>query len=66
MDVNAIASAATGLSQARTADAVSVAVLKKALDIQAQGAAQLVQAATQSMQTTNNPPHLGNNIDLFA
>lgn len=66
MDVNAIASAATGLSQARTADAVSVAVLKKALDIQAQGALQLVQAATQSMQTTNNLPHLGNKIDLLA
>ncbi|MCX7171618.1 MAG: YjfB family protein [Proteobacteria bacterium] len=66
MDVTAIASAATAMSQARTADAVSVAVLKKALNIQAQGALQLVQAATQSAQTTNNLPHLGNKVDFFA
>lgn len=66
MDVTAIASLATEMSQARTADAVSTAVLKKALDLQAQGAAQLVQAATQSMQAINNPPHLGNRIDLMA
>lgn len=66
MDVNAIASAATEMSQVRTADAVSTAVLKKALDLQAQGAIQLVQAATQSMQTTNNPSHLGNKVNTFA
>lgn len=66
MDVNAIASVATQMSQARTADAVSVAVLKKALDLQGQGALQLVQAATQSMQAVNNPPHLGNNINVFV
>ena len=66
MDVTAIASAATEMSQARTADAVSVAVLKKSLDLQAQGAAQLVQAAAQSMQAASNPPHLGSRIDTFA
>ncbi|MDD5176151.1 MAG: YjfB family protein [Sterolibacterium sp.] len=66
MDVTAIASAATEMSLARTADAASVAVLKKALELQAQGALQLVQAATQSMQATSNPPHFGNNIDVFA
>lgn len=66
MDVNAIASVATHMSQARTADAVSMAVLKKALDLQGQGALQLLQAATQSMAAVNNPPHLGNNINLFA
>lgn len=66
MDVNAIASVATQMSQARTADAVSVAVLKKALDLQGQGALQLLQAATLSMAAVNNPPHLGNNVDLFA
>jgi hypothetical protein len=41
-------------------------VLKKALDLQAQGAAQLVQAAVQSMQTISNPPNLGNQVDTFA
>ena len=66
MDVSTIAAAATELSQARTADAVSVAVLKKALDIQSQGAAQLVQAATQSMATVASASHLGNSINVFA
>lgn len=66
MDVSALAAVATEMSQVRTATAVSTTVLKKALDIQAQGAAQLIEAATQSMQTANNPPHLGNTVDTFA
>ena len=47
MNVTGIAAAATEMSQARTADAVQMAVLKKALDVQAQGALQLVEAAAQ-------------------
>jgi hypothetical protein len=66
MDVNAIASAASQISQAGTADAVSIAVLKKALDLEAQSAALLVQAATQPMQTSSNPPNLGNRLNTFA
>ena len=66
MDVTAISSTAMEMSQLRTEDAVSTTVLKKALDIQAQGALQLLQAATQSMQTINNPPHLGNKIDVLV
>ncbi len=65
-DVNAIASAATAMSQARTADAVSMAVLKKALALQGQSALQLIQAATQPAPTPANPPHLGNSVDTFA
>ena len=64
MDVSSIASIATELSQARTADAVSIAVLRKALDIQEQGALQLIQALP--LATTVNPPNLGNSIDTFA
>ena len=64
MDVSEIAATATATSQARTADAVQLAVLKKALDIQAQGAMQLVQAASQVIP--NNPPNLGNRVDTFA
>ncbi len=52
------------MSQARTVDAVQIAVLKKALDIQAQGAMQLVEAAAQVIP--NNPPNLGNHIDTSA
>ncbi|MCK9285628.1 MAG: YjfB family protein [Rhodocyclaceae bacterium] len=63
MDVTALASVATQMSQARTGEAVQVAVLRKALDVQAQGALQLIQAAALQ---TNNPPHLGNVVDTFA
>ncbi|MCM8620750.1 MAG: YjfB family protein [Candidatus Accumulibacter sp.] len=64
MNVNGIAAAATEMSQARTADAVQMAVLKKALDVQAQGALQLVEAAAQKVP--NNPLHLGNRVDTSA
>jgi hypothetical protein len=60
MDVGAIASASTEMSQVQTADAVQVAVLKKAMDIQEQSALQLLQAVP------NNPAHLGNNVDQFV
>lgn len=60
MDVGAIASLATQMSQVQTADAVQVAVLKKAMDIQEQSALQLLQAVP------SNPAHLGNNVDQFV
>ena len=44
MDTSAIASLATELSQARTGDAVQIAVLRKAMDIEAAGALQVLQA----------------------
>ncbi len=64
MDVADIAAAVPALSQARVTNAVQMAVLKKAMDIQAQGAMQLVQAVTKNI--TSNPPHLGNGIDTIA
>jgi hypothetical protein len=63
MDSLAIASLATEMATTRTQQAAQVAVLKKAMELQGQGAIQLLMAATQ---TTNNPPHLGNNVDVFA
>lgn len=60
MDVSAIASVATEMSQTQTAQAVQIAVLKKAMDIESQSALQLLQAIP------SNPPNLGNNVDLFA
>lgn len=60
MDVSAIASLATQMSQVQTSEAVQVAVLKKAMDIQEQSALQLLQAVP------NNPPNLGNNVDQFV
>lgn len=64
MDVMGIASVATEMAQARTASSVQMAVLKIALNAQAQGASQLVQAAAQTIP--NNPPHLGQRVDVFA
>lgn len=59
-----VASAASGAaSQASTGDAVAITVLKKALDIEAQGALQLIQALPA---TPSNPPNLGNGVDTFA
>lgn len=60
MDVSAIASLATEMSQNQTAQAVQIAVLKKAMDIEAQSAMQLLEAVP------SNPPNLGNNVNLFA
>lgn len=65
MDTSAIASLATNMSQASTEQAVQLAVLKKAMDIQANGALQLLQALP-APAAVNNPPHLGNGVDTFA
>lgn len=61
MDVTSIAATASALSAARQGDAVQLAVFKKALDAQAQGALALINALPPV-----NPPHLGNHIDVTA
>jgi len=63
MDTSAIASLATQMSTARTQQAAQIAVLKKAMELQGQGAIQLLMAATQNY---NNPAHLGKHIDTQA
>lgn len=63
MNVNGIAAAATEMSQARTAEAVQMAVLKKAIDVQEKGALQLLEAASP---VASNPPNLGNRVDISA
>lgn len=62
MGVSEIGSMSTALSSAQTGDAVSV--LKKALEVEGQGALQLVLSATQT--AANNPPHLGQSVDVKA
>jgi hypothetical protein len=64
MDVSSAASLASRLSQARVGDAVSTLVFKKALDLQAHNAAQLLAALPQSAPV--NPSHLGQHIDVRA
>ncbi|HSG21817.1 MAG TPA: YjfB family protein [Azonexus sp.] len=65
MDVSSIGSLSSALSQANTSDAVSTLVLKKAMDIQAQSATQLL-AALPPIPSSSNPPNLGNSIDVKA
>jgi len=63
MDVSSIAALATTLSGERTRQAVGVAVMKKAMDVQSAGARQLIDAVQTAV---TNPPHLGNAVDTFA
>ena len=59
-----LATLATAMSQARTEDAVGVAVLKKALDIQKESAAQLLQSLPTP--TAALPAGVGGRIDTTA
>jgi hypothetical protein len=64
MDIAGIAADSTVSSRAQLLDAVQMAVLRKALDLEGQSALQLVQSAAQIV--FNNPPNLGNSIDTYA
>lgn len=63
MDAVNIAALASNLSQTRTDAAIQTAVLKKAIEAQEQGALQLLEALPQ---ISNNPAHLGQNLDTYA
>lgn len=63
MDITALASLSTALSQTQLGDAVGISVLKKAMDIQEQSSLQLLQALPQQY---SNPPNLGNSVDVKA
>lgn len=60
MDISSIANLATAMSQQSLSQAVSIAVLKKALDIQASSAAQLIASIPAA---PNLPSNLGQNIN---
>jgi len=45
-------------------DPVSLLMLRKSLDLQAQSAAQLLQSMPGVGVSGSNPPHLGQNIDI--
>ena len=67
MDVSSIAALATEMSTARTQQAVSMAVLKMAMDQQASTAAGLLQAvAESSAQVAAAIDGLGQNIDVYV
>jgi hypothetical protein len=64
MDINNSASIGSLTAQTGQApDAVNITVLKKAIDLQAQAAVQLIEALPQ---VTSNPANLGQSVDIRA
>jgi hypothetical protein len=61
MEVSSIGGLSSALSQVDSRDVVGTAVLKKAMDIQAQNAMQLLEALPK---IPSNPPNLGNSVDV--
>ncbi len=66
MEINNLTAYATDVSTARMLQSVDIAVQKKAMEIQEQTAAQLIQAIPQQPKPEVNPPNLGQNVDYFA
>lgn len=64
MEVGNIASMATNMAQEQTNQAVGVAVLKKAMDVQAAGAMALIDALPPVQP--NLPANLGQNVNTTA
>ncbi len=64
MDISGIRALVSGVNQADTANVVQLTVLKKAIDVNAQSALQLIQAASNIIPS--NPAHLGSRIDVRA
>jgi hypothetical protein len=65
MEISSIANLATSMEAVRTDQEVGIAVLKKALDMQATSAAALLQALPP-VQPANLPPHLGQKVNTTA
>jgi hypothetical protein len=63
MDVNGIAKLATSMAETGTSQAIDIAMLKKAQDIQTSTATQLLDALPP---VQNLPAHLGNTINTKA
>lgn len=66
MDITGIAQASTTIADTGTKQAVGVAVLKKAQDIQASSASALIEAIPPVPSTPSLPSHLGNTINTTA
>lgn len=66
MDVTGIAKLATSIADTGTRQDVAIAVMKKAQDIQATAAAQMLEAVQAAAPAPNLPPHLGNHVNTTA
>ncbi|HWJ93657.1 MAG TPA: YjfB family protein, partial [Telluria sp.] len=63
MDVTSIGKLATSIAETGTRQEVDIAVLKKAQEIQASTATQLIDAIKATPTVQNLPPHLGTKIN---
>jgi Putative motility protein len=63
MDVSNIAGLSSSLSLTATNQAIGIAVLKRAINIESAGALALI-AAIPTMTSANPPANLGRNIDI--
>ena len=66
MDVSSIAQAATSIAETGTKQAVGLAVLKKAQDIQASSAQALIEAIPPAPAAPRLPSNPGNTINTTA
>jgi len=66
MDAMGIAKLATSIAETGTRQNVGIAMMKKAQDIQASTAAQLLEGLQAAAPAQNLPPHLGNHINTTA
>ena len=66
MDVTGIANVATSMAETSTNQAISIAVLKKAINLSAAGALALIEAIPDNKSIQNLPSHLGQNINTTA
>ena len=66
MNVTGIANLSTTLADVGTSQAVSIAVLKKAIDIDTENATALIEAIPDNKSVQNLPPNLGRNINTTA
>lgn len=64
MEISGIAHLATSMKAVATQQEVELAVLKKAIDMQAASGAALIEALQPP--ANNLPPHLGQNINTTA
>lgn len=66
MDVTSIAATATAMTTLNQTNQVQLSVLKKAMQIEQQGAMALIAALPQPVRATNLPDHLGQNVNTTA
>lgn len=66
MDISSVTNTATALNAANTQQEVSMAVLKKAINIGAANALSLIDAIPDNKSLQSLPSHLGQNINTTA